>query len=227
VRDPPPKGIRLAVLWPLAGILVTLAALPLVGLLLIQGMLRGCSAELGEALGEALVKAIPTFSFPDDRTPDLEIAAGEPGYLASIRLAGPQMHFGDEDGSRTCVASKIWFGDKHARMTVALYGGPPSRDIAPESVQPWSLPVLVLRVVGSDGSPRDGARVWCLIPGFEGPQGPALAEHGALNLAAPFGGTLTLWMEGGPKCEIEMEALERVWATLGPAGLVIDAREGR
>jgi hypothetical protein len=34
-------------------------------------------------------------------------------------------------------------------------------------------------------------------------------------------------MEGGPKCEIEMEALERVWATLGPAGLVIDAREGR
>lgn len=218
-----PPGIRPAGLWPLAGILVTLAALPVMGWLLILGLGRGCSVDLGEALA----KAIPTFWFPDDRTPDLEIAAGEPGYLASLRFAGPQLHFRDGDAGRTCVAAKVWLGDIMERVTVATYDGPPSREVPAESVHRWRWPaLLVLRVVGPDGSPREGARVWCRTTGIDRRQGPALAEHGALNLAVPFGGTLSLWTEDGPGHEIEMEPLETVWATLGPSGLVVDAREG-
>ena len=217
MNDPLPRGIRPASLWPLAGILVTLAALPLMGWFLI----------FSAGVGDAIARAIPTFWFPEERKPDLEIAAGEPGYLASLKFAGPQLHFRD-DADRTYVATRVWVGDKSARITVATYDGPPSRDVAPESLDRWSFPgLLVLRVVDADGNPRADARVWCVTRGADQSAGPALAEHGALNLAVIFGGTVSVWTEGGPKCEIEMEPRERVSATLGPSGLVIDARESR
>lgn len=167
----------------------------------------------------------PLLAFPSDRPPDLDVAPGAPGYIASLGTAGRQFHFHDKDADRTWIAAEIWLGLSKARMAVAEYDGPPSRELVPESVRPVAtiLPMLVVRVVDATGAPRSDAQVWWKCGEGTHPLAHPVEAGEVRLLVLP--GKLSVGVGDGPGAEIEVGKDETVWCTFGPAGLVIDRRE--
>ena len=88
------------------------------------------------------------------------------------------------------------------------------------------LPILVVRLEGMDAARREHAAVWWTSQGVERPVGPARGQAGDVNLAV-VPGRLSVWVDEGPRLDIEIATSERVWCTLGPGGLAIDRREPR
>jgi hypothetical protein len=203
---------------------------PIVGMVwwALRGLGEGITASFSKEFSKALEDAFPFV--PDERVPDLEVAPGAPGYIDFLRTAGQQLHFYDKEEDRTTVAGLAWFGGNRARLAVADYDGPPSREWGPRSARPRSayLAVLVLRVVDAEGRRRERAAVWCeskeKMPLF--PVGSAWCDAGEVNLVL-LPGVLTLWADDGPRGEITLADHEIAWCTLGPKGLVVEERETR
>jgi hypothetical protein len=191
-----------------------------------RGIGEGIGAAVNDAFGDAFDDLIPFL--PWERTPDLEIAPGALGYVESLGTAGPQLHFYSKERDRTRVAAVVWVRGGRARLPVADYDGPPSREWGPRSARPRRalLPLLVVRVVDAEGRPRQRAGVWWTRAEEVRAIGPALCDAGEVNLVL-LPGVVTLWADAGPRAEILLADHEIVRCTLGPKGLVVEDRETR
>ena len=202
-------------LKPFVGSIVAILGLfVFVVLVAAQVSVKGCDFHL-------YLEGPPLFPFPADQAPDLDIAPGEPGYVASLGLVGRQLHYEDSGGHKTWIAIEAWFLAEPWRIAVAEYDGPPTPLLRPETVRPLK-PLLPMLVVRTGGAPE----VWWAGGAMDGSEGPTPAEKGELNLLV-LPGKLALWTHDSPHYEIEVEGGETVWCSLGPEGLGIDRREKR
>jgi hypothetical protein len=200
---------------------------PFVGsIVAITGVFAGCylivwlpmRAEIGRAVREGLDEALRDFTFPwvpAGRTPDLEVARGQPGFVEAFRMAGRQLHFHDEKRDRTLIAVEAWVDGGTLRPVVGEYEGSPSE--TPGAVRAVA-PLMAMLVIRAERA----REIWW-TDGDVSPRGPARLDGGEANVLV-FPGRLAVWAGDGPRHEIEVAPCEMVWCALGPDGLAVERR---
>lgn len=161
--------------------------------------------------------------------PDLEVAPGAPGYVASLDTVGPQLHYYADGDDQTTVAGDVPIAGRLVRIPVAEYYGRPSREVGADRLRPVVFPFgfVVVRVVDDGGEQCGRTRVTIEnlgdSPSHRGTQWP---NTGVARFIVVRPGTYAIGAEGVTG-EVTVGTQETVWCTLSPSGLTVDERESR